>query len=556
MRYSIGGIVPGGGSLIPFGAQKPNLALCEVYQEGNLALFAPPLYWVLIFQSQQGLTPHYSQIPMDQGVDKGVTKNLLVSNCDLSVLEKCVGHEASVQAPLENKEDMKSLGMIHDHENNKIGVVEAITPPEKLQMKILHINTPRENIFDPFAPRPEEVACAPKKKVIRVPEVPSRRQQGFDSGDYPVKRLNYEFDDCEEDDQFLERVCKMFIDLIISKQALDTTGEGLIDSSSPVSCETPSSAPLLTGIADVCLDAPLRQSVKVVQVSPRQLFLAAGASSHSAPKNPISRRARFVAPIHTCCEVLIFQVTARVHSQIPMDQRMVKGVTENLLVSNYDFLVVEKCVGDKASMQAPLENKEDMKSLGMVHDLENNKIGVAEAITPPEKEAIESSISVKVANEYPSYGCQTPRENIFDPFALGPEEVACAPKKKVIKVPEVPSRRQLSFDSGEYPVKRLNYEFDDCEEDDQFLERICKMFIDLIISKQALETTGEGLIDSSSPVRCETPTSAPLLTGIADVCPDAPLRQPVKAVQLSPSICRKLNFDSISPRSLFIKENK
>uniref|UniRef100_A0A0D9XWB7 Uncharacterized protein n=2 Tax=Leersia perrieri TaxID=77586 RepID=A0A0D9XWB7_9ORYZ len=533
---------------------------------------------------------------MDQGVDKGVTENLLVSNYDFSVLEKCVGHEASVQASLENKEDMKSLGMVHDHENNKIGVVEAITPPEKeaiessISVKVANedpsyrCQTPRENIFDPFAPGPKEVACAPKKKVIRVAEVPSRRQQGFDSGDYPVKRLNYEFDDCEEDDQFLDRICKMFIDLIISKQALETTGEGLIDSSSPVSCETPSSAPLLTGIADVCPDAPLRRSVKVVHVSPRKtgmkvageaeattvqphLDLARGIVPGGGSLIPFGAQKPNLAPCEVCQEgtlipfapplhlVLIFQVTSRVDSQILMDQGVDKGVTENLLVSNYDFSVVQKCVGDEASMQAPLENKEDMKSLGTVHDHENNKIGDAGAITPPEKETIESSISVKVANEYPSYGCQTPRENIFDPFAPGPEEAACAPKK-VIKVPEVPSRRQLSFDSGEYPVKRLNYEFDDCEEDDQFLERIWKMFIDLIISKQALERTGEGLIDSSSPVRCETPSSAPLLTGMADVCPDAPLRQPVKAVQLSPSICRKLNFDSISPRSLFIKENK
>uniref|UniRef100_A0A0E0MIZ8 Uncharacterized protein n=1 Tax=Oryza punctata TaxID=4537 RepID=A0A0E0MIZ8_ORYPU len=242
-----------------------------------------------------------------------------------------------------------------------------------------------------------------------------------------------------------------------------------------------------------------------------------------------------------------------------MDQGVDKNVIGNLLVSNCDFPVVkrlEKCVDEEASVQSPFEDKEDTRSLGMVCDHENSKSCVAEVITPPEKEAIESSISINAADEDPSYGCQTPRESIFDPFAPGPEELACAPKKKVIKAPELPSRRQLSFDSGDYPVKRLSFEFDDAEEEDQFLERICKMFIDLIISNQALEMTGKDLIGSNSPGSCETPSSEPLLTGIADTCPDAPLRRPVKAVQLSPSICRKLDFDSVSPRCLFVKENK
>ncbi|BAF29033.1 unknown protein 1 [Oryza sativa Japonica Group] len=241
-----------------------------------------------------------------------------------------------------------------------------------------------------------------------------------------------------------------------------------------------------------------------------------------------------------------------------MDQGVDKNVIDNSLVSNCDFPVVkklDKCVNEEASVQSPFENK-DTRSLGMVCDHENNKSGVAEVITPPENEAIESYISKSVADEDPSYGCQTPRESIFDPFAPGPEELACAPKKKVTKAPELPSRRQLSFDSGDYPVKRLSFEFDDAEEEDQFLERICMMFIDLIISNQALETTGKDLIGSNSPRSCETPSSEPLLTGIADTCPDAPLRRPLKAVQLSPSICRKLDFDSVSPRCLFVKENK
>ncbi|KAG8093510.1 hypothetical protein GUJ93_ZPchr0012g19384 [Zizania palustris] len=218
-----------------------------------------------------------------------------------------------------------------------------------------------------------------------------------------------------------------------------------------------------------------------------------------------------------------------------------EGVDNNIIeisrVASSDLLIaeeVEKCVDD-VSVQVPLESMEDSKSLGAVCDHENNKGGAAD--------------------EDLSSGCQTPRESIFDPFAPGPEEVACAPKKKVIRATEAPSRRQLSFESGDYPVKRLSYDFDDCEED-QFLERICKMFIDLIISNQALDTVGMDMIDSSSPGSCETPTSEPLLTGIADTCPDAPLRRSLKVLKLSPSICRKLNFDAVNPSCLFVEEKK
>uniref|UniRef100_A0A0E0IXG9 Uncharacterized protein n=1 Tax=Oryza nivara TaxID=4536 RepID=A0A0E0IXG9_ORYNI len=253
------------------------------------------------------------------------------------------------------------------------------------------------------------------------------------------------------------------------------------------------------------------------------------------------------APIQSCCEVrqqgthIRFSFCKLQERLSPHYSQMDQGVDKN-------------CVDEEVSVQSSFENK-DTRSLGMVCDHENNKSGVAEVIRP-DKEAIESSSSINVADEDPLYGCQTPRESIFDPFAPGPEELACAPKKNMIKAPELPPRRQLSFDSGDYPVKRLSFEFDDAEEDDQFLERICKMFIDLIVSNQALETTGKDLIGSNSLGSCETPSSEPLLTGIADTCPDAPLRRPLKAVQLSPSICRKLDFDSVSPRCLFVKENK
>ncbi|CAM0950435.1 unnamed protein product [Alopecurus aequalis] len=218
----------------------------------------------------------------------------------------------------------------------------------------------------------------------------------------------------------------------------------------------------------------------------------------------------------------------------------------------------EKSVCEEVCLQVPLGNKEDIDSLGTVCDLENNKGDVAEAITL-NGVTLELSISGKDPDESLSLGCQTPRGNIFDPFAPGPDEAFCgAPKKKLLRGVEALSRRKLIFEADDFPVRRLSYEFDDSQEEELYLQGVCKMFLDLIFSNQVLEATQdrESLIDASPPPESyKTPESQPRLTGIADTCPDAPLRPSLKMLKLSPSICRKLDFSSATPKSLFAEDN-
>lgn len=218
---------------------------------------------------------------------------------------------------------------------------------------------------------------------------------------------------------------------------------------------------------------------------------------------------------------------------------------------------VEKSLCEEVCLQVPLGKKDEIDSLGTVCDLENNKGHVAEAITL-NGVTLQLSISSNDPDESLSVGCQTPRGNIFDPFAPGTEEIGCgAPKKKVVRGVEALSRRKLIFEADDFPVRRLSFEFDDSEEEELYLQGICKMFLDLIFSNQALEATQnkEDLIDAIPPESYRTPESQPLLTGIADTCPDAPLRPSLKMLKLSPGICRKLDFGSVSPKSLFAEDN-
>uniref|UniRef100_A0ACD5Y4M5 Uncharacterized protein n=1 Tax=Avena sativa TaxID=4498 RepID=A0ACD5Y4M5_AVESA len=260
---------------------------------------------------------------------------------------------------------------------------------------------------------------------------------------------------------------------------------------------------------------------------------------------------------------------------LPVDHAVLDNSdTENSEVVECDSPVVgdvEKSVAEEVCLQVPLGKKEDIDSLGTVCDVENNKGDVAEAITL-NGVTLQLSISCKDPEESLSLDCQTPRGNIFDPFAPGPEEAGCgAPKKKLVRGAEALSRRKLNFEAGDIPIRKLNleaddipirrlsYEFDDSEEEEVYLQGICKMFLDLIFSSQALDATQAredlNLIDAIPPESYKTPESQPLLTGIADTCPDAPVRPSLRMLKLSPGICRKLDFGSVSPKSLFAEDN-
>ncbi|CAL5097629.1 unnamed protein product [Urochloa decumbens] len=229
-------------------------------------------------------------------------------------------------------------------------------------------------------------------------------------------------------------------------------------------------------------------------------------------------------------------------SPLPEDRVVDKSEVETSQVMICDSTVtekVEKSLSEEPFLLVLLGNKEDSESLSKTYDHEN----IAEAITP-RGDTLELSISRELLDDSLSLGCETPRESIFDPFAPGPDVAAWAPKKQVIRGAEVPSRRKLNFDSGDFPVRRLSFDWSDSEEEDEYLQSIQKMILDLFISDGHLDRQEESeniLYDG-----CKTPDSKPLLTGIASTCPDAPLRTSRKVSKLSPSICRKIDFDAVS----------
>lgn len=257
----------------------------------------------------------------------------------------------------------------------------------------------------------------------------------------------------------------------------------------------------------------------------------------------------------------------------PLDRVVGKSEIDTTRVVGCSSTVLEKVemsLSEHPFLLGFLENKEYKESLGTISDTPNNKTDVPDAISS-RGNILELSISSKVSDDSLLLGCETPRESIFDPFAPGPEEVACAPKKKVTRGAEVPPRRKLNFDSDDYLVKRLSFDWSDSEEECQYLQMIQKMVLDLCISDSPdqheemldstldwQEETGNIMIDSILYESCMTPDSKPLLTGMASTCPDAPLRQSLRVSKFSPGVCRRIDFDaatdSASPRSSVVKE--
>ncbi|KAF5782500.1 putative cyclin-dependent protein kinase inhibitor SMR11/SMR16 [Helianthus annuus] len=137
----------------------------------------------------------------------------------------------------------------------------------------------------------------------------------------------------------------------------------------------------------------------------------------------------------------------------------------------------------------------------------------------------------------------TPKDVVFDPFAPGPDSLMLAPRSvKYLQESRNYVERRLNFNS----MKTKNDE--SALEDDMLLvEAVYDSLLECIISKQAEDILGEiSAVDSSSsssPDAVMTPFG-PRLTGIAETCPDAPLKPVVKKSRyIDHSLCRKLELD-------------
>ncbi|XP_078181353.1 unknown protein 1-like [Carex rostrata] len=124
--------------------------------------------------------------------------------------------------------------------------------------------TPSEFIFDPFAPGPEELCLAPKRK--NNTRNPLRRQLSlsFDLS-FPILDLEIEFEELEKEE--IQNICKSFLDLIIT-DVLEICEEKL---PSEDGFKTPTKLPLLTGFADTCPGAPIRPALKLQSTLKQEL---------------------------------------------------------------------------------------------------------------------------------------------------------------------------------------------------------------------------------------------------------------------------------------------
>ena len=244
------------------------------------------------------------------------------------------------------------------------------------------------------------------------------------------------------------------------------------------------------------------------------------------------------------------------------------GVTEVVLDSEVDSFTrksssLEENAGSKCNRlkalksvskvgeQNPLDSGSFMSSIVKESNgiKLNNSGGEFCPVTPsPDGETVEISKASDQTDDLEILSdCETPTGSLFNPFAPGPEELALAPKKKMLREFKIPTRRQLNFDTCCGFEERVESAISD--EEDDILESVCTSFLELIVSNQLKEIFSEDLVeeDTSSDdtsVGFKTPTSWPLLTGIAETCPDAPMGPSFKTRKLDQNICRKLEFES------------
>ncbi|PKA51162.1 hypothetical protein AXF42_Ash010602 [Apostasia shenzhenica] len=125
-------------------------------------------------------------------------------------------------------------------------------------------HTPSEIIFfDPFAPGPNYLRNAPKKKMMKCSDACFQRQLNFDSGSDSEEVFDADkLDDLGEERSFLSSVFLSLLELIISAHLEEISADNQVaDSDQIEDYKTPISSPLLTGIAETCPPAPQKPAL-------------------------------------------------------------------------------------------------------------------------------------------------------------------------------------------------------------------------------------------------------------------------------------------------------
>ncbi|XP_038695194.1 cyclin-dependent protein kinase inhibitor SMR11-like isoform X2 [Tripterygium wilfordii] len=114
--------------------------------------------------------------------------------------------------------------------------------------------TPKDCVFDPFAPGPAHLALAPLcKKYFDKSRVNVVRRLSFDSSYKIVEDAGF-----ISDEEMFDAVYENLLAVIVTKQAEDALSEISNIECDFDACQTPPLAPRLTGIADTCPGAPVK----------------------------------------------------------------------------------------------------------------------------------------------------------------------------------------------------------------------------------------------------------------------------------------------------------
>ncbi|XP_071690515.1 unknown protein 1 isoform X2 [Rutidosis leptorrhynchoides] len=119
-------------------------------------------------------------------------------------------------------------------------------------------STPKEGVFDPFAPGPDNLMLAPvTMKYLEESRSFVARRLNFNS--VLMKNCREMRENGFEDELLVEAVYDSLLEVIISKQAEDMAAEiSAVDLILDDEIKTPPFAPRITGIAETCPCAPLK----------------------------------------------------------------------------------------------------------------------------------------------------------------------------------------------------------------------------------------------------------------------------------------------------------